>query len=329
MAKKKKNKGKHQHHQQARRPQSAGSSPSKASSSPSTASASLHMASPGITSRSGSAMSTLAIPDWGILAIFTATTFISALLLFSIQPMFAKMVLPVLGGSPSVWAVAVCFFQGALLAGYCYAHLLIRNLPARTSGIVHLVVCAAALVALPIGLPTTLGEPPAGEPYMWQLGLFAIGVGLPFFAVAANAPLLQAWFSETGHPQSGDPYFFYGASNLGSMIALLGYPFILEPLFGLKALSLVWTGGYVVLIGFIAACFLLVRLTAGHPARMASAVPSPANSMFAPIDAPFRKLVDDHLLTQVYSDIRGQQEVARLDDGARPPIADSSTTLPA
>src|SRR5512145_3418649 len=84
--------------------------------------------------------------------IFTLTTFLSALLLFSVQPMFAKMVLPVLGGSPSVWAVALCFFQGALLAGYCYAHLLMRGVPMRATGLVHLALYAAAFLALPIGL---------------------------------------------------------------------------------------------------------------------------------------------------------------------------------
>ena len=169
----------------------------------------------------------------GILWLFTLTTFVSALLLFSIQPMFAKMVLPVLGGSPSVWAVALCFFQGALLAGYCYAHLIIRLIGARASGFVHLAVCLLAFVVLPIGLPAGWSEPPTGEPYFWQLGLFTVAVGLPFFAVAANAPLLQAWFAATGHPHGRDPYFLYAASNLGSLIALLSYPVLLEPAFGI------------------------------------------------------------------------------------------------
>ncbi len=151
------------------------------------------------------------ISHGSMLTAFTLTTFLSALLLFSVQPMFAKMVLPVLGGSPSVWAVAMCFFQAALLAGYCYAHFLIARVPTRTTGLVHLALCLAAFVVLPIGLPTWFGEPPAGEPYLWQLGLFAVAVGLPFVAVAANAPLLQAWFAATGHPHGRDPYFLYAA----------------------------------------------------------------------------------------------------------------------
>lgn len=202
----------------------------------------------------------------GTLWLFTAATFFSALLLFAVQPMFAKMVLPVLGGSPSVWAVAMLFFQAALLAGYCYAHLLIRFVPAARSGFIHLAVCATAVVSLPIGLPAFFGEPPAGEPYLWQLGLFAVAVGLPFFAVSANAPLMQAWFSATGHPHGRDPYFLYGASNLGSLIALLSYPLLLEPTFGLKALSVLWAAGYGILILFIAACFLTVRRSGHAPA---------------------------------------------------------------
>lgn len=185
--------------------------------------------------------------------LYTATTFLSALLLFSIQPMFAKMVLPVLGGSPSVWAVAMCFFQGALLAGYCYAHLLMRHASGRAA-LIHAALGAVALLFLPIGLPASFGEPPAGEPYLWQLGIFAIGVGVPFVAVAANAPLLQAWFGATGHANSANPYFLYAASNLGSLIALLGYPFILEPLFGLKALATLWTAGFVLLQVALVVC---------------------------------------------------------------------------
>jgi hypothetical protein len=191
--------------------------------------------------------------------LFTVTTFVSALLLFSIQPMFAKMVLPVLGGSPSVWAVALCFFQGALLAGYCYAHFIIRVLGARNSGIIHLIVCLLAFVVLPIGLPGGWNEPPTGAPYLWQLGLFTIGVGLPFFAVAANAPLLQAWFAVSGNPHGRDPYFLYAASNLGSLIALLSYPLLLEPALGLKALSGIWTAGYALLVLLLAVSFIAVR----------------------------------------------------------------------
>src|ERR1700730_19008868 len=115
-----------------------------------------------------------------VLAVYTATTFLSALLLFSVQPMFAKMVLPVLGGSPSVWAVAIFFFQAALLVGYCYAHFLIARASMPLTGVIHLGVCLLAFLALPIGLPAGWSEPPTGEPYLWQIGLFTMAIGLPF-----------------------------------------------------------------------------------------------------------------------------------------------------
>jgi hypothetical protein len=230
------------------------------------------------------------------LVVFTATTFLSALLLFSVQPMFAKMVLPVLGGAPSVWAVALCFFQGALLAGYCYAHASVAWLPARIAGPLHLAICLLAFLVLPIALPAAWGEPPPGEPYLWQLGLFAAAIGLPFVAVSANAPLLQAWFHRTGDPRAADPYFLYAASNLGSFVALLGYPFVLEPAFGLAQLSRFWTIGYALLVAALALCLLLVvqrngarsgSETSTEPAPDGVPAASPTSAMNAPdIAAP-------------------------------------------
>src|SRR5262245_17079080 len=239
-------------------------------------------ASPPLRRRSGIAAMTS--PAF-VLASFTATTFLSALLLFSVQPMFAKMVLPVLGGSPSVWAVAICFFQAALLAGYCYAHLLIAKAPPAQTGPIHLGVCLLALLALPIGLPAAWGEPPPGEPYLWQLGLFAVAIGLPFLAVSANAPLLQAWFARTGHPHGHDPYFLYAASNLGSLIALLAYPFVLEPLLGLKELSRLWSLGYLVLLAALALAFMLMRSRLSDPADAAATVAA-AKTQGGPSAAP-------------------------------------------
>jgi hypothetical protein len=218
---------------------------------------------------------------------FTLTTFLSALLLFAIQPMFAKMVLPVLGGSPSVWSVSVFFFQAALLAGYLYAHLLINKVPPHLTGIIHLAVCLLAIAFLPIGMVKWLGNPPEGEPYLWQLGVFAASIGLPFVAVSANAPLLQAWFARSGHPNARDPYFMYAASNLGSLIALLGYPFVLEPTFGLSQLSHLWAYAYALLVLALAASFFLMRgaqaggvpETAAAPAGEAAPPPTLANRL--------------------------------------------------
>src|SRR5215475_9782186 len=137
---------------------------------------------------------------------FATTLLVSALLLFSVQPMFAKLILPKLGGAPSVWAVSMCFFQAVLLAGYFYAFALNRWLADRQALLLHLALMALACLTLPFGLPAAFAVPPAGEAYLWLIGLLAVGIGLPFFAVSANAPLLQAWFSHSRNPHAADPY---------------------------------------------------------------------------------------------------------------------------
>ena len=189
-----------------------------------------------------------------VLAVFTVTLFVSALLLFGVQPMFAKMVLPKLGGSAAVWSIALVFFQSVLLLGYAYAHLLTTRLSPNVAVMVHLAVFAGALLFLPIAYPAGWEQAPQDGLTVWLIGLFALGVGVPFFAVSANAPLLQYWFSRTGHPHGKDPYFLYGASNIGSFAALLCYPFILEPLLSLGDQSLLWSLGYVMLGALILCC---------------------------------------------------------------------------
>lgn len=178
------------------------------------------------------------------LALFTVTMFTGAALLFWIQPLFAKMVLPLLGGSPQVWNTAMVFFQAVLLAGYAYAHWLTRALPAAAQMGLHAGVLALAALFLPLAVAAGWEPDPAGAPVVWLLALLGASIGLPFFAVSATAPLLQRWFSRTGHAQAHDPYFLYGASNLGSVIALLGYPLLLEPALSGQAQSLAWTLGY-------------------------------------------------------------------------------------
>ena len=195
-----------------------------------------------------------------VLIVYTAAIFVSALLLFSVQPLFTKMVLPRLGGSPAVWSVAMVFFQSLLLGGYGYAHYLMqlrnRTLPVA----IHLVLLAVALLTLPLSISSGWGEPPTSGYALWLLGLFAVSIGLPFFALAANNPLLQAWFVRTGHPNGPDPYFLYASSNVGSFLALLSYPVLLEPMFMLRTQNLIWAGGYGLLIMLIATCgFLLLR----------------------------------------------------------------------
>src|SRR5579872_755301 len=169
-----------------------------------------------------------------VLLVYTAAIFVSALLLFSVQPLFTKMVLPRLGGSPAVWSVAMVFFQSLLLAGYAYAHLLMQIRNRVVPVVVHLALLIAAFITLPLGIASAYGEPPATGYAFWLLGLFVMSIGLPFFALAANNPLLQAWFVRTGHPEGRDPYFLYASSNIGSFLALLSYPLLLEPVFTLR-----------------------------------------------------------------------------------------------
>ena len=138
------------------------------------------------------------------LPLFAVTLFGSALLLFAVQPMFTRMVLPILGGAPSVWSVAMVFFQAALLVGYGYAHLLARTLPVGPAALVHLGVLAAAAFTLPIAM-ANFGTPPESGVGLWLIGLFAASIGLPFVALSASAPLLQSWFAASGHRQARQP----------------------------------------------------------------------------------------------------------------------------
>src|SRR5471032_2286747 len=193
-----------------------------------------------------------------ILIVYTAAIFTSALLLFSVQPLFTKMVLPRLGGSPAVWSVAMVFFQSLLLGGYAYAHYLMQLRNRMIPVVVHLALLVIALLTLPLSIASGWGEPPTSGYAFWLLGLFAVSIGLPFFALAANNPLLQAWFVRTGHPSGPDPYFLYASSNIGSFLALLSYPVLLEPMFTLRTQNLIWTSGYGLLILLIAACGVLL-----------------------------------------------------------------------
>jgi SAM-dependent methyltransferase len=193
-----------------------------------------------------------------VLAVYTAAIFLSAALLFAVQPLFTKMVLPRLGGSPSVWSVAMVFFQAALLAGYAYAHLLTRHLPGRWSVIAHVALLIVATFALPLSIASGWGRPPNEGETFWLLALFAVSIGLPFFALSANGPLLQAWFARTGHPSAKDPYFLYAASNVGSFLALISYPFVIEPFTRLGDQTRAWSIGFFVLIALIAGCGVLL-----------------------------------------------------------------------
>lgn len=195
-------------------------------------------------------------------ALYPAALFLSALLLFALEPMFAKMVLPRIGGAAAVWSVAMVFFQAALLLGYAYAHLLSRTLSPGPSALVHLSLLAVAATTLPIGIAEGFDAAPQEGLELWLLALFAASIGLPFVALAANAPLLQNWFAASGHPHAANPYLLYAASNLGSFAALMTYPFVVEPLSTLRTQIRAWSVGYGLLILLIAATAVFVARTA-------------------------------------------------------------------
>jgi hypothetical protein len=179
------------------------------------------------------------------------------------------MILPLLGGSPAVWNTCIAFYQVVLLAGYLYAHLTTRWLGVRRQAMLHLVLIISALIALPIGISDGLTPPVTSNPIAWLFILLLVSIGLPFFAISTNAPLLQKWFSTTRHPSAKDPYFLYSASNLGSMVALLGYPFLIEPLFPIGEQTKVWTLCYVFLALLISSCAITVwRSSSKNPEQL-------------------------------------------------------------
>lgn len=185
--------------------------------------------------------------------LFGITIFVSSALLFSIQPLIAKMLLPLLGGTPAVWNTCMLFFQAVLLAGYAYA-LLVSRWPLRRQLIAQLVLLCLAFVSLPIGLTARWinSVPSNGDPSLWLLACLAATVGLPFFIISSNSPLLQKWFSRTASDSARDPYFLYAASNAGSLLSLLAYPVLMEPFLTLHAQSRLWTIVYGVLVLLIA-----------------------------------------------------------------------------
>jgi hypothetical protein len=187
-----------------------------------------------------------------MVVLYGTASFFGAALLFLVQPMLAKLVLPYFGGSPTVWNTCALFFQALLLAGYLYAHLTTRRLGPRRQPWVHLVLLVLPLLVLPVALPDDPAPDPGTEPALWLLRVLLVAVGLPFLLLATTGPLLQRWFSWSGHPRAQDPYFLYAASNAGSVVGLLGYPFVIEPTVGLAAQTQWWSiayGGFLLLVG--------------------------------------------------------------------------------
>jgi hypothetical protein len=201
-------------------------------------------------------------------ALYAATLFVGAALLFLVQPLVGKLLLPLVGGTPGVWNTCMVFFQAVLLGGYLYAHRTTRQFGVRRQAALHipllLVVPAAFAAAItysdsPVAVAVGLVPEDADYPVFGVIALLGVAVGVPFFVLSTTAPLLQRWFAATGHRAAEDPYFLYAASNAGSLLGLLGFPFLIEPWFPLSTVQWAWAGGVLVYCILVAACALGAR----------------------------------------------------------------------
>lgn len=208
--------------------------------------------------------------------LFTCAILLSAILLFLVEPMFARMVLPRLGGSPAVWNTAMLFYQVALLLGYLYAHLVTTRLRVRRQTALHAALLVLPFLVLPLGLPAGWAPPTQTSPIPWLLAVMLLRVGPPFVILSATSPLLQKWFAGTGHRAARDPYFLYAASNAGSLLGLLSYPFLIEPRLRLGEQSWLWLAGYGLLAVLLFSCAALVWRLA-RPGRSLAAASSAAD----------------------------------------------------
>jgi hypothetical protein len=206
-------------------------------------------------------------------AVFGIAIFLSAILLFSVQPLVGKLLLPLLGGAPSVWNTVMLFFQAMLLAGYAYAHFSFQRL-GRFQPVLHLFVLLLAAFALPFTIGSDYNSAlQHNNPALWVLLVLTRSIGLPIFVLASTAPLLQKWFATTRHSAAKDPYFLYAASNLGSFGSLFAYPLLIEPYLRLQHQVRYWAFAFWGLVACIAGCALLARSLRGATEAPAAAVP--------------------------------------------------------
>ncbi len=223
--------------------------------------------------------------------LYSITALVGAFLLFLVEPMFARMVLPLLGGAPAVWNSCLVFYQFALLGGYLYAHAVGKR-PLKQQVLLQAVLLAAAAVVLPIAVRGS-APPPSANPIGWVFSILVVSLGLPFVVLATTGPLLQRWFSSLGPWASSRVYSLFAASNVGSFVALLGYPFLVEPLLRLRTQSFLWTTGYAVYAVLMLACGAVawkrgsLDIAAPLPALASAADAKPARrSKQAPIVDP-------------------------------------------
>ena len=231
---------------------------------------------------------------------FALTLLCSASLLFVVQPLVGRLLLPLLGGAPAVWNTCMVFFQAALLAGYLWAHLLATRLPTAGQIAAHLLLLLAGLLWLPLTLPAgaAFDVPAEADPTGWLLLTLLATVGLPFFALSASAPLLQRWFALGDHAGARDPYFLYAASNLGSVVALLAYPLLIERHLGGLAQGRAWGWAYgAALLPLVLGCAVLAWRW-GRPAAAEALAATQANAAdsvtdsvtdSAPASVPWRR----------------------------------------
>ena len=261
------------------------------------------------------------------LLLFAFTLFVSAFLLFLVQPIIGKMILPKLGGTPQVWNTCMVFFQTALLAGYAYTHTVSTRLTVRRQVFLHCLILFVPFLILLPNLPFNITgwiPPPGANPIPSTLWLLTMVVGVPFIVVATSAPLLQKWFGSTGHPAAADPYFLYGASNLGSMLALVAYPLWVEPYFRLNAFNpalpdqmgfditrqpWLWTAGYALLVVMILCCAVMV-LSAPPSVQLKAAGPKLTSDTAGAAASP------------------GHATAARVHGSAPPPVGDAMAAVP-
>ena len=201
-----------------------------------------------------------------ILIACSVGVFLSAGLVFLIQPLFARLLLPEFGGSPSVWNTCTVFFQTTLLLGYCYTWLSTKWLSPKKQIVVHCSLLLLTLAQLPVGLQLLEDDVAATSPAFRLLIMLTLSIGGPYFAVSTTTPLLQHWFSNSRHRFASDPYFFYSISNCGSILGLLAYPFVVERLFNLDAQEITWSVGYGTLVGLTILCGVLTAREPGSGA---------------------------------------------------------------
>jgi hypothetical protein len=247
--------------------------------------------------------------------VLAVTIFLSAFLLFQVQPLIAKYILPWFGGGSGVWSVALAFFQFVLLGGYGYAHLLNSRLKPKAQVIVHGVLLLVACVVLPIIPGDWLKPAPDDDPMLRILLLLFVTVGLPYFMLSATGPLLQAWFSR-GFP-GRSPYPLYALSNVGSLLALLSYPFIVEPLLGRYLQATSWSVGFGV---FVTLCLVTGAVSLLKPAEPAPAPPDPAPP--APEPTPAASPAEPASIRELAAAEKAAEEAADLARrAAREPVA--------